>query len=170
MKIAKRSASSGETSTPPPLHFSDTPAPLPYKSRGCALSRAERSFYEVLKRAIGDDWVVFVKMRLSDIVTVPRTTPSWQSHFNRVQSKHVDFVVCDRQQVRLALIVELDDSSHHEKSRVERDKFVDEVLGAAGLPIVHVTARAAYSLGEVRSAVEPHLAFVPDSEAALASP
>jgi hypothetical protein len=41
--------------------------------------------------------------------------------------------------------VELDDSSHARPDRQERDVFVDEVFEVAGLPLLRVPAKSAYS-------------------------
>jgi very-short-patch-repair endonuclease len=48
-------------------------------------------------------------------------------------------------------VVELDDSTHNQLKRKERDKFVDKVLQAAGIPVYHFAARRAYSVLEVRA-------------------
>ena len=50
--------------------------------------------------------------------------------------KHVDFVVCD-ENMRVKVIVELDDSSHNNKARKERDSFVDLILISVGYKIIH---------------------------------
>lgn len=45
--------------------------------------------------------------------------------------------------------VELDDNSHSRPDRVERDAFVDAVFAAAGLPLLHIPARASYNTSEL---------------------
>jgi hypothetical protein len=131
---------------------------LPYRRKDYLLSKAERSFYEVLRQALGEgDTLVFAKVRLLDLLWLPKGTAKAQSHRNRVQSKHVDFVLCDRRELRPQLVIELDDKSHEEEERQGRDAFVDRALVAAGLPILHLSARRTYStrelLGQVRSAM-----------------
>ena len=123
---------------------------LPYRKVDALLTPAERSFYEVLRQvADTQDLHVFPKVRLSDVVFVPRRTDNWQSHQNRIQQKHLDFVLCDRRDVSPVLAVELDDSSHRRSDRQERDDLVDEILGAACLPILRVAVRQAYSWSEL---------------------
>lgn len=135
-----------------------TAAPLPYVARIHLLTKAERSFYEVLRRIVGDEWAVFAKVRLADLLNVPRSTKDWQAHFNRIQSKHVDFVVCDTKMVRVGLVIELDDSSHSQPGRRDRDDFLNAALAAAHLPILRVPARAKYNPNELRAQLEPLLA------------
>ncbi|HUS17746.1 MAG TPA: DUF2726 domain-containing protein, partial [Chloroflexia bacterium] len=72
------------------------PAPLayPYRKRDALLTAAERSFYGVLLQAVDGTWQVFVKVRLADLLYIPGDTDGRQSAWNRIQSKHVDFVLC----------------------------------------------------------------------------
>lgn len=96
-------------------------------------------------------------MRLADLVFLPRGTEERQSHFNRIQSKHIDFVLCDHDVVRPLLAIELDDSSHHRADRQDRDVFVDSALAVAGLPLLRITARASYNVQEVTNAIQHQL-------------
>lgn len=128
---------------------------LPYTKRKCLLSAAERSFYEVLRR-LTPDHTVFAKVRLADVVYVTKGSESWQSHFNRISRKHLDFVLCDYNLVPV-LALELDDSSHDSEERADRDEFVDRALTAAALPIVHVRAQSGYRVDELRATLSPHL-------------
>lgn len=79
------------------------------------------------------------KVRLLDLVE-PKNCPDarrYQILLNKVQSNHVDFVVCD-EKLNVLLILELDDSSHDTEPRKKRDNFVDTVLTGAGYQIPHV--------------------------------
>ena len=126
---------------------------LPYRKKDYLLTVTERSFYEVLRSIAGDELEVFAKVRLLDLVYLPKGTDTRQSHTNRVMSKHVDFLLCERQNVSPLLVIELDDSSHERDDRAERDAFVDEALGAAGLPILHITAKHSYIPKELAVAI-----------------
>ncbi len=108
------------------------PENLPYRKKDYLLTSAERSFYEVLQRVAGDGMQLFAKVRLVDLVWLPKGTQNRQAHLNRVLSKHVDFVLCNRQTVSPILVVELDDSSHNMDHRQGRDAVVNDF--AAALP------------------------------------
>ena len=129
---------------------------LPYAKRKYFFSAAERSFYEVLRRLLPDH-TVFAKVRLVDVVRVTKESSSWRSDLNRIDRKHLDFVLCDRD-LAPVLAVELDDSSHDQSDRAERDEFVDQVLAAAKFPIVHIRAQRGYQLDELRETLAPHIA------------
>ena len=130
--------------------------PLPYSKKNYFFSAAERSFYEVLKRLVAAEHTVFAKVRLADLVYVSKGADSWQSHFNRINRKHVDFVLCNRD-LAPVVAIELDDSSHDSEEREARDEFVDQVLASPALPIVHIRAKRAYAVDELRAALHPYL-------------
>ena len=130
---------------------------LPYRKKDYLLTAAERSFYEVLRSILGDQLDVFAKVRLLDLVYLPKGTENRQSHTNRVMSKHVDFLLCEQQNVSPLLVIELDDSSHERDDRAERDAFVNGVLGAAGLPILHVAAKRSYAPNELAEMIQQKL-------------
>ena len=128
---------------------------LPYKMRRYFFSASERSFYEILRRLVPSH-TVFAKVRLADLVSVERGAAGWQTHFNRIQSKHIDFVLLDSN-LSPVVAVELDDSSHDREDRKTRDEFVDAVFSVARLPLVHVRAKRAYVPDEILDLLSPYI-------------
>ena len=127
-------------------------AGLPYSRRGCLFSAAERSFYEILRR-ITPQHTVFPKVRLDELVHV-KGTVSRQSHLKRIDGKHIDFVVCDKDMAPVVAI-ELEDAPHDRTDHRRRDEFLDEVLAAASLPVIHL--RRGCVLDEVHRLLAPYL-------------
>lgn len=74
------------------------------------------------------------KVRLLDLVE-PRRGEGFMSALGKIQSKHVDFVICD-QNLYIKAIIELDDNSHDQPDRQERDRFVDDVLTSVGYKVI----------------------------------
>ncbi len=122
---------------------------LPYRKKEYLLTPAERSFYEVLKRVTGDDIQVFAKVRLADLIWLPKGTKNRQTYLNRILSKHVDFVLCNRETVSPVLVIELDDSSHNMGHRQDRDTVLNEILHSAGLPFLRIPAKHSYAPSEL---------------------
>ena len=79
------------------------------------------------------------------------------SHFNRIASRHVDFLICTPSTMQPLVAIELDDSSHERPHRRERDNFVDNAFQAAGLPLIHFRARHTYNTREIAKRLSPHL-------------
>lgn len=117
---------------------------LPYRQRDDFLSAAELSFYRVLILALDGSHLVCLKVNLADIFFVARPNEN-QSYRNKIDRKHVDFLLCDLATMNPVMGVELDDASHARRDRQDRDQFVDQVFEAAGMPLVRVRAAASYS-------------------------
>jgi len=94
-------------------------------------------------------------VRVADVIRVkPGLSGSArQQAFNRIQSKHLDFVVCDPGDLSVQFVVELDDSSHQQSSRQARDEFLDKALAAAGVPVFHFPVKRTYSVQDIRSVI-----------------
>ncbi|MEJ5237999.1 MAG: DUF2726 domain-containing protein [Limisphaera sp.] len=131
----------------------------PYVRVPVLLSPAERSFYGALQQVLGGRCVVFAKVRLADLIR-PRpglSRPANRRAFNRTLGKHVDFVLCDPDRLRVVAVIELDDRSHRWKHRAARDQFVASALAAAGIPLLRIPAAAAYAPSELRARLDPWL-------------
>ena len=124
------------------------PDPLPYRLRDDFLSPAEASFFHVIKSILGNSNAICCKVSLADIFFVVRPNEN-KSAFNRINRKHVDFLICDPRTMHPLFAVELDDSSHNRPDRIERDAFVDSVFEAAELPLLHIPVRSGYNTAEL---------------------
>jgi hypothetical protein len=144
-------------------------ADLPYAKSDALFSAAERSFLGALDQAVGDQLRVFGKVRVADVVDVRAKVGRRRSAFNRISAKHFDFVLCHPANLSVVCAVELDDRSHQNQRRKQRDEFLAEVCHAAGIPLIQVAAKRAYPVGELRArlmeamsmAVEAHGVDVP---------
>ena len=138
---------------------------LPYRLRDDFLSAAERSFYQALIRAVDSRGVVFAKVRLADVLFVAESQER-TTHQNRINQKHIDFLICSPDTLKPLCAVELDDASHGRADRKERDAFVDSACAAAGLAILHIPAQYAYDVDALRQHVDRLLtaATAPDAD------
>lgn len=125
---------------------------LPYRRRGPLLTQGEAAFYRVLLLAIGRRYHVAFKARLADLVTC--SEKAWESGFGHMIARHhVDFALCDYRTMDVVAVIELDDRSHARKCRRRRDRFLGEVLEAAGIPLVRIRAASRYGAGEVAESI-----------------
>lgn len=99
-----------------------------FETRTELFSPAERSFFGVLEQAVAGEFRVIGKVRLGDLIQpAKRLTPKRRTILrNRVQQKHVDFVLCCPDSLSVVAAVELDDVSHRRRARADRDVFVDK--------------------------------------------
>jgi predicted RNA-binding Zn-ribbon protein involved in translation (DUF1610 family) len=125
---------------------------LPYKMRDDFLSPAERNFYFVIKNSVAEWADVCPKVNLGDIFYATCANfGERQSYANKINRKHIDFLLCDRKTATPLLGVELDDRSHNQEKRQERDSFVEKVFEKALLPLERIPVQLAYNPGEINS-------------------
>ena len=124
----------------------------PYRIRDDFLSPAELSFYLVLKSAVSEWAIISTKVSLGDLFYARSNDPSeYRTATNKIDRKHVDFLLCDPKTVKPLLGIELDDKSHRRADRQERDEFVGRVFESAGLPLARVPVKQTYSVQQLNS-------------------
>lgn len=124
-----------------------------YYRRNSLFTPAERAFLLVLDRVVPDGVRVFGKVRLEDILGVVRDLDRTErlAARNRINRKHVDFLLVRETDLAPLAGIELDDASHDGEERQERDRFVDSAFAGAGLPLLHVPASKAYSPADLKA-------------------
>ena len=150
----------------------DLSAGAEYEFNKQLFSPAERSFYGVLNQAVQNEAIVFGKVRVVDVLNPSKdqSRSEWQKAFNRISSKHFDFVVCAADTLFVRAVVELDDKSHTKGKRADRDRFIEKACETAGLTLHRVKASSAYNVGEIRSMLFPPLPSEPDTEPSVVEP
>lgn len=131
---------------------------FPYQAQTYFFSRAERSFLGVLESVLDSEHRVFGKVNFYDIVKVTKNTKNRQAAFNRISQKHIDFVICRKDDLSIQCLIELDDKSHGAPDRQERDKFVDKVCDTANIKLIHIPAQQTYSRTKIAALLEPYSA------------
>lgn len=122
----------------------------PYERQESILTPAEKAFYEVLSSLAGEEIAICPKPSVREVLRVrPNVRRDRQKYFNWISQKHVDFVLCDRQTMRILCAVELDDRSHDRRDRRQRDAFLDKAFRKARLPLFHVPCRKSYGEAEL---------------------
>jgi len=116
----------------------ETPAKYPYILTNSVFTPKEKLFYNSLKKITDElGLTVFTKMRIADLVYLPRNHPEYMRWFNYIKAKHVDFIICDNAH-RPLLIIECDDKTHYRQSRKKRDEFVDEIFRQLNFKVIHI--------------------------------
>jgi len=116
------------------------------------LSKAEVMFLVALETSVYPEYRVFARVPLRDLILANCENLSSQTRAqNRINFKTVDFVLVDPQRFEVHKVVELDDRTHDDVRREDRDAFIDDVLGRAGLPIIHCQCKIFYDPASLRA-------------------
>lgn len=113
-----------------------------------------RTLVEVLKN---ENVVIFSKVRMVDVIEIPRKQENFMHYFNKMKAKHIDFLICDKEFFEPIYCIELDDKSHLQEKRVERDILVNEMFKKAGMPLIRIPAMKEYTVNEIKHLLSEYI-------------
>ncbi|MCE0498783.1 MAG: DUF2726 domain-containing protein [Methylacidiphilales bacterium] len=124
---------------------------IKYTLKSSLVTDAERSFLGCLDSVLPPEIRVFAKVRLADLFSVERSSnrTGWRAAFNRIQSKHVDFLLCKSDDLSPLVAIELDDKTHAANDRQERDRFLNDLFANSRIKLLRIPAQKSYDPGEL---------------------
>lgn len=127
----------------------------PYQKQPALFSAAERSFLGVLELAVGQQFRLFGKVRVADVLGTRSglRRSARPGAFNRISGKHFDFVLCSPGDLSVVCAIELDDQPHRQHARRDRDEFLAGACLAADLPLITFQAGRVYRVAEVSARI-----------------
>ncbi|BCR03430.1 hypothetical protein DESUT3_04990 [Desulfuromonas versatilis] len=130
-----------------------------YEAVSPLLGEAERVLLGALEQALGGGYRVLCLVRLADLVGVRSQLRGGrrQKAQQAIDGERVDFVICRRDELSPAAVVELDKSGRFGGTREGRDALVALALEQAGVPLVRVPAQGAYAVEELKGRLKPLL-------------
>lgn len=124
-----------------------------YRIRRSLLTVPETAFFGALTKELGQEFILFAKVRLGDICFLANEPVNRGLYSKPLWGKHFDFLICDTQYSPL-LVIELDDSSHKKFDSQESDKFKDTLCMNAGLKLLRVCVSASYHGERIREWID----------------
>ncbi|WP_447978779.1 DUF2726 domain-containing protein [Candidatus Nitrospira bockiana] len=114
----------------------------------------EAQLYNVLTLAVQDDYLLFAQIPLWCLVDVQAHRPqARQAFLAQIALKRVDFVLVHPGTLTVVKVVELD-GSPDSPQRQARNKLVEETLKAAGIDLVRLSAKKAYTIPELAALLD----------------
>jgi hypothetical protein len=128
--------------------------PYPFERKTAIYTPAEKNFQNLLELAVGNQYRVLNRVKLSDVVTVRKGIPlkAAQQALTQAKTKTLDFAICKKESMELVGTIDLVDDKG-KGYKLKNDWFVKGTLDAAGIPHVRVKIKPSYSLDEVKACV-----------------
>ena len=101
-----------------------------YEVKQSLISKAEQSFYSAIKTSVPEGFCVFPQINLASFII--RTD---DARYHNELFRNVDFLVTDAE-YRPKIIIEINDQTHLNNDRKERDEKVQKICEEAGIPIL----------------------------------
>ncbi len=124
----------------------------PFRRAEAMLTDVEKNIYLLLKREVGDDKLVLPKVRLSDLVALPKNIDRSEFLLNLVKARGLDFVICSTQFAPLLALQTGQNRNEHD------NELIEEIASAAGLPYLQLPNKKDFSPGELNELVREALA------------
>lgn len=107
-----------------------------YYAKDSIMTQTETEFFKKLYFAVSERYLVFSQVHLSALLDHRVKGQDWRIAFRHINGKSVDFVLCDKLTLRPVYAIELDDFTHNQRDRVQRDAEVERIFREARLPLV----------------------------------
>jgi len=107
---------------------------LPFKLKEFFFTRSEQEFFNILKSQIDHSkYSIFPKVRLGDFIETTAKGGDWIENWNRIKSKHIDFLIWNIQKKVVVFAIEIDGNSHNNTKMQKSDKFKNKLYSTIGL-------------------------------------
>jgi very-short-patch-repair endonuclease len=145
IRVFEMLARGGISSSKPKFH---------YGRKDFIMTSAEHECYNALVAEMGVDYFFFPQIHLDAIVFPKDTRKDRLYAFRHINQKSLDFVACGKESMRPLFAIELDDKTHNQPKRIERDKEVKCILQGAGIPLIRIENRGRFEQKELARLVQ----------------
>ena len=103
-------------------------------------TKSEYMFFQELEKQNNGKYHIFSKVRMEDIVEVKSELDYKvkRAKRNYIKSRHIDFVLVDKETGSVVKAIELDGKSHSTEKQKRSDEVKNQILRGAGIDLVHV--------------------------------
>ena len=126
-----------------------------YDTKAALISKSEQSFYNALLACVPTGYCVFPQINLASFIS--RTD---SARYHNELFRNVDFLVTDAQ-FHPKFIVEINDQTHMNSDRRERDDKVRRICEEAGVPILNLWTSYGINLEYITKRIDETLASLP---------
>lgn len=115
---------------------------MPYRKKALLTNR-EEEFYKQIKPICDNSNIkILSKVRLADIVEPNKDLQyrEKQTYLNKIIKKHIDFILCNPENLEIIALIELDDTTHNQKKRIESDEFKNKLCETVGYSLIRVNS------------------------------
>jgi hypothetical protein len=118
------------------------------------MTKAEAAFYNVLRLAVQDEYLLFAQVPLWCLVNLHATNPNTRVKFlGQIALKRIDFVLVHPGTLTVAKVIEMEEDPPSTQRQV-RNQLVEDTLKAAGIDVLRLTLNRIYTIPDLASALD----------------
>ncbi|HBC1012802.1 TPA: DUF2726 domain-containing protein [Escherichia coli] len=104
------------------------------------MSKRERIFSRLHKK-IKPEFYLMAQVRVADIIKPSKKYPykskEYIALFRQISQWHVDYIILSNE-FNIICAIELDDKTHEQPKRKERDEIINEAFRQSGVPLLRI--------------------------------
>lgn len=101
-----------------------------YTSKTSLMTECEKGFFDAIKKIASPKYIVQPQINLASIINKES-----HSKYQNELFRNIDFGILD-QNYKLLVLIEINDATHTERNRRERDQKVQTICKEAGIPLI----------------------------------
>ena len=138
--------------------LNDNSFPFPFDSKKAIFTPAEKNFQNLVEQAMGTKYRIINRVKLADIVSIRNgvSNRAGQTASNNANSKYLDFVICERDSMKLLGVIDLVDTQG-KGYKIKKDWFVSGALEAAAIPHIRIKVKPNYTIDEIRACINSRI-------------
>ncbi|MBQ7102291.1 MAG: DUF2726 domain-containing protein [Clostridia bacterium] len=143
-------------------HYTQLPCPVVsdnekflYSLKSSLISKNEQLFYDTIKEVIPDGFFVFPQINLASFIN--RTD---DARFHNELFRNVDFLITNEKYQPL-IVIEINDQTHLNADRKERDEKIQKICQEAGIPIIKLWTSYGINKDYIKAQIEKQLNALP---------
>lgn len=123
-----------------------------YKKKEKLLTQNELLFYKFLKYITDkNNLQLFTQVAMYQLIESNNI-----NDFNKIRSKTIDFVITDND-TKIIMCIELDDNTHNQNKRKERDNFVNNLFNQLNIKLLRIKVKNYYNIEELEKQIKESL-------------
>lgn len=116
------------------------------------LTQNELKFYKILKQITDKlELNLFCQVAMYELINCKN-----YKDFNRIKSKSIDFVITEKN-CKIKCCIELDDNTHKQIKRQERDNVVDSIFKSANVNLLRISVQNFYNLENLEQLIKNNI-------------
>lgn len=132
---------------------------FPFKKKANLFTPVERSFLDLIEKAVDTNVRIMCRVKMSDILAVRKTAnkKTIKNALTRAGGKQFDFVLCSKENMTPMLAIDLVHKNGKESYKNQRDYYVSGALDAAHVPHVRIKVRSGYTVKDIQDCIQAKL-------------
>lgn len=110
-----------------------------YYAKSYVMTSRENECFKTLNEIFSSKWFVVPQVHLSALLDYRVKGQNWNAAFRHINGKSVDFVLIGKESYKVICAIELDDSTHSKRDRMERDAEIERMFKGARIPLARIT-------------------------------